>query len=860
MSKSVIELSSIQQEQFALVGGKAANLAKLAQWGLPTLAGFCVTTEAYWNALEFSNLGARIADILADTQIDDLEQVNASSKKIRMLIESIELSLSVTQEIHSAYTLLGEPAVAVRSSATAEDLPDASFAGQQDSYLNIIGFEQVIEHIKLCWGSLWTPRAIQYRAQQSIGNNNVYMAVVVQEMVQAEVAGVMFTINPLNNRLDQIVINASYGLGESVVSGAVTPDIFVLDKVSLRVLSTEIGTKETIILPKETGGVRNQSTNVRNQELPSLSRDNVSLLAELGNRVEKYFYTPQDIEWAYSQGKFFLLQARPITTQKPKKEKSFVKYSRLEKFLLEFLLDYFPSAPYHFDQSILISLVEVTLNLAEAFGLIAPKAQEVMKVEVDGVISLNPVLPKLTWRTPIGVIKGTIQAFRSLSVDPSVFHQNRWPKIEMQLKDIQKHDLQDMLDAQLINIIRKCISIRDVDVFVKRFDYFLGCWTAMIVLPLVLRVITGKKISENLYYALMSGLEHPTSIMNSQLRSLARNALSNVDIRDILEKGVSKTTWVEIEATSQGQVFLGEVKTFLGRFGVRTGMLVPFPSASIWKESPDKVLSLIAIMLRNPQSLQDRSAEMQKNQAFEAKSRALHLAARFPFGILKIPKLVNFLINYTQATLIERDWIIFAYESVNQPIRRAMLQIGKRLAERNIIAETDDIRFISLGEAEQFLTKASTIELISQLQKEINIRKLARTKTVSKWNKAILAPKPDGKADSILLRGTPASPGAVTGIARIILSESEFSRLNAGEILVCPATNPSWTPLFAIASGVVADTGGPLSHAAIVAREYGIPAVLGTQSATITMVDGQSYTINGKYGQVWASNSKRAIT
>jgi len=844
-----LNLQAVRQEHFAFVGGKAANLAKLIHLDVPTVNGFCITTRAYRRFVQESGMDNAIVKIMSGIDTNNLEQISISCDQIRDLFECTEVPQDIINAIHSEFVSLDNSPVAVRSSATAEDSPEASFAGQQESYLNVVGFEEVLKHTRYCWASLWTPRAVLYRARQGIGNHQVYMAVVVQKMIQAELSGVLFTKNPLNDLLSQMVINSSYGLGEAIVSGSVTPDTFILDKTSLRVVQTEVGKKETMVLADGKGGVQNQQVETTRQALPSLSSDQIKTLAGFGRQVEDYFGYPQDIEWAYANGEFYILQARPITTQKLPKKASMNRHNRLELFLLEFLQDYFPIAPYHFDRSVLLSLIDATVGLEKAFGLIPPDAKNIVSVEHDGSISLNPILPKWNWATPFGVLRGAIYSFRNLKTSPNVWLDNHWPDIEREVKAIHTVKMEALDDEKLFTLIKQCVAIRDEKIFLGRSEYFLGGFMATSILPLLIRWIVGKSDAGPLYFALMSGLDSPTAIMNRQFRKLARMALAESALKDALVKGVSENTWQEIERTQDGKNFLDGVSEFLNQFGVRTGMLIPYPSVPIWEENPTKVLSLIEIMLRSPEMLETAFEELQKRQSRDAELQIIRQARKFPLMLFRIDRTASFFIKYVQAMTIERDWIIFAYESVNRPMRKAMLELDRRLLERGITTEPNDIRFLSLDEVESAIVSASTNEFNVSLRLTIEKRKRGWAGTTANWNSAASA-ELNNTTSSIVLKGTPASPGISVGEARVVLSESEFTKLRPGEILVCRATNPSWTPLFLIASAVVTDTGGPLSHAAIVTREYGIPAVLGTKNATGVMKNGQSYIVDGSKGEV----------
>ncbi|MGC1378737.1 MAG: PEP/pyruvate-binding domain-containing protein, partial [Anaerolineales bacterium] len=313
MSSLILPLSD-PEATLAAVGGKGMSLARLARAGLPAPGGFHITTEAYRRFVSHNALQPRILQALEGLDSSDPASVGPVSRRIAGFFAKGAIPAEIAHAISNAYAELNNNgSVAVRSSATAEDLPEASFAGQQDTYLNICGAATLLDAVKRCWASLWTARAIAYRAKQSIAPDDVALAVVVQELVFADAAGVLFTANPLNGCRDQIVINAAWGLGEAVVSGAVTPDTITVDKLTGRLIRRETAEKRVMTVRTESG-TREQPVPDALKKKPALSQAQETELARLGARVEDLYGAPVDIEWALAGGKFALLQARPITS------------------------------------------------------------------------------------------------------------------------------------------------------------------------------------------------------------------------------------------------------------------------------------------------------------------------------------------------------------------------------------------------------------------------------------------------------------------------------------------------------------------------------------------------------------------
>ncbi|HWQ45899.1 MAG TPA: PEP/pyruvate-binding domain-containing protein, partial [Longilinea sp.] len=313
--KFVTTLSELNRTDLPLAGGKGANLGALIQAGLPIPPGFCITTGAYDAYIKENKLEAAIDRIISAVHLEEPASLESASKQIQVYFQNGRMAAELIAEIRQAYLNLGELAVAVRSSATAEDLPDLSFAGQQDTYLNILGEKPLLEAVVNCWASLWTARAIGYRARQGISQNNISLAVVVQQMVQSEVSGVLFTANPLTGKRQETVIDATFGLGEALVSGQVEPDHYVINPSSGRILSKDLGSKAVVIHGKSGGGTN--TTRQEAGELQALPDEQIMALARLGQQAEAYFGSPQDVEWAWAENRMFVVQSRPITSLYP---------------------------------------------------------------------------------------------------------------------------------------------------------------------------------------------------------------------------------------------------------------------------------------------------------------------------------------------------------------------------------------------------------------------------------------------------------------------------------------------------------------------------------------------------------------
>ncbi len=348
----------IRKTDIPLVGGKGANLGELTSTGAPVPPGFCVIAETYARFIKINNLNVKIMELLNSLDFEDTEQLQKRTETIRNLIRNAPIPADIEKAIVDAYhklagkTGLKDPDVAVRSSATAEDLPDASFAGQQDTYLHVIGAQSVVDHVRQCWASLWTARATYYRQKQNYDHFNVSLCAVVQKMVASEKSGVMFTANPINNDRSQIMINASWGLGEAVVSGTVSPDEFILDKESLTEVETTIADKKTMIVDKgsEGGTATIAVADYLGPKAVSqrcMSEEEVRSLAAAGRAIENHYGAPMDIEWGLDREtkKIYILQARPITTLKDAPQKAQKENTVMDKKALTVLVRGLAASP-----------------------------------------------------------------------------------------------------------------------------------------------------------------------------------------------------------------------------------------------------------------------------------------------------------------------------------------------------------------------------------------------------------------------------------------------------------------------------------------------------------------------------------
>jgi rifampicin phosphotransferase len=834
----VASITQFDRGSLALAGGKGANLGELIKAGFDIPPGFVITTVAYDFLLQTNGLQAIVQEMLTSLQTDNPASMTGFSQRIRDAIQYASIPDSITNETLQAYRQLEDGAVAVRSSATAEDLPDAAFAGQQETFLNVIGEQALMEAVRACWASLWSERALLYRARQNVDQVSVKLAVVVQKMVPADVAGVMFTVNPVSGDNGELVIDASPGLGEAVVSGLVTPDHIVVNKSRSRTKEFQVGRREVVIRSKAKGGTEQVTPTGKNIDA-ALSPSAVRNLARLGKRIERHFGTPQDVEWAWIKdgtktGKFLILQARPMTAlPKP------IKLTAPMRMVIPMLAEMWITRPYPLDMTTFTGTIERAIGnlLVVMIGKSAPDPDKAL-VEEDGVVTHFE--PPAVHPSPGMLIMPWLTLWRTRHYDPS-----RWqadPIIDEVLagaRELEKRDLQSLTWKQNIETLQKSLALIP-RVMKLRERYIPKALVGLGKLWLVL-TLSGHK---DRFSQLTSGVETKTTETNRALETLATQIRSDLTLRELFAQSEPNELQSALQESAAGQDFLLKFSAFLAQYGHReTALTISQPA---WKDEPRIVLGILKVLVSSELQKADRYQEW-KRERDELLARSI--LGRWPLRNL-FPKS---LMNARCLFQIREDTHFYA--TLAQPlVRRVALELGNRLEQMGAIKAAPEIFHLRLDELET-LGEAwpPPQETIAQIHELVSRRNAKRESLANKPMvdpRLLASPLQDPMDEDIILRGSPGSPGTASGPARIVRDISEFGRLKPGEILVAPATNPAWTPLFQRAVAVVVDTGGSASHAAIVAREYGVPAVMGTFDGTRKLTDGQWVRVDGSRGIV----------
>ncbi|WP_437961289.1 PEP/pyruvate-binding domain-containing protein [Sorangium sp. So ce119] len=821
----VHRLSELSRADLSTAGGKGANLGELVRLGLPVPPGFVVSAAAYAEQARAWGLGVRLSAHLARSGW------KAAASEVAELFEGGELLPDIEAAVRDAYRELGAPAVAVRSSATAEDLADASFAGQHETYLDVTGEDALLVALRRCWASLWSPRALRYRAVRGMDHLGVHIAVVVQRMVPADFAGVLFTVDPVAQRADRMLLEVAPGLGEAIVSGHTTGDVYRLRRAPFA------GPAE--LRPDGPDGAPDpgaselaiEDRDLREAGRPAPSDAVVLELGRLGLRLESHFGCPQDVEFAVADGSIHLLQSRPITTLGAAEIEPLPPLpalTRLQRRMAESNdNDRFPVAPRPLDQWGFRMSIPAILRAVRFLGLHVDEADE--RALVDQVwrelLVLPPVRPTLRL---LGLPQKVAASLRDDGL--AWWEAEAFPRIQ---EVCAPADLRAMDDAALLRRADRIVETT-TDVLGERFERSVS-QLAAVALRVPVTLAVGRKRADAVLGDLVSGLHTRTSDVNVALFELARRAASaGPDVARAIREGRPE----ELRSSEAGRAYLAEAEAFLDEHGYRESKGL-YLSAPTWRQDPAPMWGLLRGLLDAAEPPSEEAGVRRYRAALEEVTRKLRFVPGLPDAFRRT-------LERLRRAILFRERSHFDLVRSFSALQAIVAELARRLHERGRLPGPDDIFYLTDAEVRAWIRGEAPP--LDDVKKLVRRRRATYGVVNGRWQKRAFRAAAGGSGSE--LRGSGASSGVVRGKARIVRDEREFERLKAGEILVCPYTNPAWTPLFTLAAGVVTDTGGAASHAAIVAREYGIPAVLGAAGATERIADGQEIAVDGAEGRV----------
>ena len=894
-------LSELTGSDLPLAGGKAANLGELIRGGMPVPPGFCIATDAYREFVRRNGLEERIRAILAEVLRPEPELLEEAAEKIRALFIGGVVPPEIAAEIVAAYREL-DPAencpVAVRSSATAEDLPGMSFAGQQDTYLNVIGADSLLRAVMECWASLWTARAIGYRMRNTVPAEGLALAVAVQRMVPSESSGVLFTANPLSGSRRETVIDAAFGLGEALVSGKVEPDHYLVRAADGRILSKTLGAKALQIRVRPGGGTESREENSASRQ--ALSDDQIIELARLGGRARLLFADPQDIEWALADGKFFLVQSRPITSLFPLPEG--LPDEKLRVFFsfaaVQGMLD--PMTTLGRD-----SIRMIVAVAARLFGVrVTTETQTVLFSAGERLwVNFTPVLKNSIGRRIVPYVLALVEP----SVGQAVVQIKDEPDLQPGRSGISIRaffQLARFVVPMGLNILRNMISPRARREYIvaggerlleKMEDRIAAIpgdrWQRLAAVVDLLPNLAAGDLPHT-FTLFVSGVASGMASWNI-LNGIARKAMDDpaarAELQDLIlqvTRGMpyNPTTEMDLALWRMAKAVRGDPESLrvFQQTGAaelceryRAGKLPPVAMQAVgrfletyggrglgeidlgrtrWAEDPTHVFETLLNFLQIEDENQAPDAVFARgaSSAQEAVDRLAAAVRKTRGGWIKA-RLVRFFAGRARQLMGARESPKFFAVRMMYKIHRELLKLGRDFLAAGELVREDDLFFLSISENRAFAARDGRdwrgliAERRQAYGRELRRRQIPRL--LLSDGRAFyegLIPAEDSGASIV---GSPVSPGMAEGVVHVVF-DPRGAALAPGEILVCPGTDPSWTPLFLSAGALVMEVGGMMTHGSVVAREYGIPAVVGVHAATTRLQTGQRVRVDGSKGIV----------
>jgi phosphohistidine swiveling domain-containing protein len=852
------------QATLETVGGKGASLARLITTGLPVPDGFHVITEAYRQFVDDSGLQPRILEALESADPDQPATLETASKVITELFLRRQMPPAIAGAVARAYVeLAGEsPYVAVRSSATAEDLPGLSFAGQQETYLNVRGTGEVLEAVRRCWASLWTARAIGYRQRHGIDHSTVSLAVVVQLLVPAEAAGIMFTANPITGARDEATISAAWGLGEAVVAGLVTPDTLTVEKATGKVLIRETAEKQVMTVRVE-GGTREQPVPDQLRSATVLDDEQAAALVRLGVQIEQLYGGPMDIEWAEVDGAFSIVQARPITALPPAAPGDWPLPKPKGQYMRASIVDLMPDPLTPLFATMGLSALSAMLRrlVVQVFSAPAESLPEDVMQTINGYAYMTvSYTPKQWWL----LLTRLVPKFpRMLRTGVQYWREVGHPRYTETVSRWQARPLPDLAASELLAGSREVLTVAadhlgslmasTMGPSAGSEGLFTRVYERLIQRPgdpsaptFLLGFDNIPLQGEKALYDLAQWCGE-RAMLASYLTGTPSDRIVAAFHGDLVPSGLDEDSWREWQRRFRAHLTRYGYSIYTLDFGNQLPLDDPAPLVETLK-------LFITGQGKSP---------YERQQGFSQRREAAVAAVRARLKGIKRWAFEKSL-GWAQSLVPLRENGI-AEIGLGYPLLREMLrELGRRIAGASAIAEVDDIFWLEASEV------ALAVAALDRHARPSDYRGLVVERKAF-WQAAKrVAPPPqlppskrymgistdafmaahaeEQTGDS--LKGLGASPGRVTATARVLHGPEDFDQMKPGDILVAGITTPAWTPLFALAAGVVTDVGGPLSHGSIVAREYGIPAVLGTGVATRRIRSGQVITVDGSAGTI----------
>jgi rifampicin phosphotransferase len=855
----VLGLQEIDETQVAVVGGKGAHLGELSRIeGIRVPPGFCVTTDAFRRIMgEAPSIDDRL-DRLSRLNADDRDAIRTLSAEIRRTLEGIAIPDDLSATITRALARLGEQAAyAVRSSATAEDSPTASFAGQQATYLNVVGRAAILQHVSRCWASLFTERAVTYRLRHGFDHRKVHMAVVVQQMVFPHAAGILFTADPVTSNRKVASVEASFGLGEALVSGLVNADLYKVRDGE--VVAKAVGTKRLAIHASPAGGTQEQAIEAEREEQPALTDAQVIALEQLGRRIEAHFGRPQDIEWCLADDGFQIVQSRPITTLFPipaagdRENHVYISVGHQQM-----MTD--PMKPLGLSLWQLTALRQMyvaggRLFVDVAHDLASPatrgrilalwKSDPLIGDALQAIVDRGDFIPSLPDEGPAGPTAGGAPA--PIETDPAIVtelvghSQASIAALKRTIATKSGPELLDFILADIPELQRILFDPRSHQVYMSAME---ATWW----LNEQLEVWLGEK---NAADTLTQSVPHNvTSEMGLALLDVADVIRPHPEVVAFLHDVEDEGFLDELAELAGGREARDAIAAFLDKYGMRCVGEIDITRPR-WGERPT---TLVPLLLGNVKNFEpgagERRFEQGRQQAWAKEQELLGRLKALPDGEAKAEE-VKQKIDRVRTFIGYREYPKYGMVSRYFVYKQALLEEAERLVQAGVVREREDIFYLTFQELHDVVrTSQVDDQLISQRKDAFRANQaLTPPRVLTSEGEVIAGAYRRDDVPTGALIGLPVSAGTIEGRARVIEDMAEAD-LEPGDILVTAYTDPSWTPLFVAITGLVTEVGGLMTHGAVIAREYGLPAVVGVERATRLIRDGQRIRVHGTDGYV----------
>ncbi|MGN6421647.1 MAG: phosphoenolpyruvate synthase [Pseudobacter sp.] len=860
-----LDFRDIGTESLALAGGKAMNLAILSRIdGIQVPSGFCITTEAYRTCIETDTSIQKMIDQLSVLNVEETDSIKVLSAEIRNAISGIPIPAVISREISNRLSNTDPTTTyAVRSSATAEDLPTASFAGQQDTYLNISGANSMLEHISKCWASLFTERAVIYRIRHNIDHRQVRLAVIIQEMLFPQVSGILFTADPVSSNRKVISIDASFGLGEAMVSGLVNADNYKIENG--KITEKNISLKQLVISPASNGSTEKESVPAVQQNKQALTDEQILTLAILARKIEAFFHTPQDIEWCLVNGKFHFVQSRPITTLFPIPETTdqekhvFISVGHQQmmtnaiKPLGISIWQLTSSRPMYTAGGRLF--IDITNDLSspdKKYVLlnVLGKSDPLFKDAISSIMQREEFTGReqpgnKENQAPQGTSTPDYQTIKDFDAGiVTAMISNSQKEIEELRQNIQSKsglELLVFIQEHLKLITRTAFAPQSFDVI------FTAVNAAFRINENIQEWLGEKNVADKISQSVPNNI---TSEMGLELMDLADEIRPYPAIIDFLQQTKDGNFLDELSRFEGGSKIQQVFKNFLHKYGMRCAGEIDITQTR-WSENPALLIPTILTNLKNfTPGTSKRKFNQGLQEAVNKENEIIERLKQLPDGDQKAAE-TKHLIRLVRDLSGYREYPKYAIVSRYFIYKQALLKLAAELVQNGTLPEKEDIYYLNFEELKEIVRTGKINHQLIQKRKEDFrfFEKLTPPRVLTsdgetfsgKYNRNDLPPG--------ALPGIAVSSGIIEGRARVI-KKMEEAILESDDILVTRFTDPSWTPLFVAIKGLVTEVGGLMTHGSVIAREYGLPAVVGVNNATRLIKNGQRIRVNGSDGYV----------